>query len=59
MAGYDAKKDAAIMAVISRYIRGNVTAQNGWIIDDAEMDKLSAKGDAAVAHVDKLLSRKG
>jgi hypothetical protein len=37
--------------VVRRYARGNVTFQNGYILDDAAMNTLRDKGDAALAEI--------
>jgi hypothetical protein len=47
----DAIKSARI-AVIKRYARGNVTFQNGNILDEEALRHLTAKGDKAFAELD-------
>lgn len=48
LADLDRERESAATAVVARYIRGNVVAQNGWIIGDDEMCTLSKAGDHAM-----------
>jgi hypothetical protein len=49
---YEEAVKAARIAVIKRYARGNVTFQNGNILDDDALDELRARGDRAFAELD-------
>jgi hypothetical protein len=55
LADYDAAKDEATKNVAARYGRGNVSFQNGWILDEDGLKKLSAAGDKAMAKLRRLL----
>lgn len=58
LADYDAAKKKATKDIIKRYARGNVVFQNGGVMDEAEMAKLSAAGDAAIERLQKLGQRR-
>ena len=53
---YDAEVDAAHAAVVSRFARGNVTFQNGEIMDEAGLDLVRAAGDVALRELLQQLS---
>lgn len=55
MADYQVAKDKAALDVVKRYSRGNVSTQNGWLLDDEGLRALSAKGDRATAKLKRLL----
>lgn len=57
---YDQALQEARVAVIKRFARGNVSFQNGNLLDDVALDELRAKGDRAAAHLiaQKLLAEK-
>ena len=46
---YDDAMREARVSVIQRYARGNVSFQNGDILDDEALDELQREGDQAVA----------
>ena len=41
----------ARIAVIKRYARGNVTFQNGNVLDDEALERLTHEGDRALAEL--------
>lgn len=49
---YEDAVKSARMAVIKRYARGNVSFQNGNILDDEALMELRARGDEAFAELD-------
>mgnify|MGYP006921284166 CR=1 FL=1 len=49
LADYDEALRYARIGVIKRFARGNVSFQNGNLIDDAALDELRAVGDRAIA----------
>ena len=49
---YDDAKERGITDIVMRYARGNVAFQNGAVLDDDGLKKLSAAGDAAVAQLE-------
>ena len=46
---YDDAIHYARIAVIKRFARGNVSFQNGNVLDEEALDQLRAKGDRAMA----------
>ena len=56
-ADYDAAKRQATKDIISRYARGNVAFQNGLVLDEEDLAKLSANGDRAIARLKKASSK--
>lgn len=52
---YDLAKHEGTMRVIARYSRGNVAVQNGWLMDDARLQELSAAGDKAMESLEQRL----
>ncbi len=47
-ADYEAEKQEATRVTMARYARGNVTFQNGLVLDENDLDELSAQGDKAL-----------
>jgi hypothetical protein len=54
---YEAAKEQASIDVVARFSRGNVSVQNGQVMDDRELKVLSKRGDAAVASLDRLRTK--
>ena len=46
-ADYEAEKEREGLAVVTRYSRGNVVTQNGWTIEECDLDELTKAGDKA------------
>jgi hypothetical protein len=55
LADYEAEKEKASEAIVARYARGNICTQNGWYLDDEKLAKLSAAGDLAMKHLEKMV----
>lgn len=53
---YDHEVRAAHTAVIKRFARGNVTFQNGDILDEDGLDQVRASGDVALRELIQQLS---
>jgi hypothetical protein len=49
----DRALESARVAVISRYARGNVSFQNGGILDEEGLAKIQHCGDAAVIELER------
>ena len=54
LADYEAAKEKATKQIVARFARGNVAFQNGWVLDERAVVVLSARGDAAIAHLNKM-----
>ncbi len=57
MSDYDDARDVATMDIVSRFSRGNVSVQNGQIFDERDMEVMSARGDHALAKLNRLARR--
>ncbi len=51
---YNNAKEEAAMNIISRYGRGNMSFQNGNIVDRKGLEALSKQGDKALERLKKL-----
>ncbi len=49
---YEEAVKSARIAVIKRFARGNVTFQNGNVLDDDALEELRVRGDRAFAELD-------
>lgn len=50
---YESAKKRATLDVVSRYGRGNVSVQNGYILDKSQMKIQSKEADKALARMNK------
>lgn len=50
---YDDALKVARIAVIKRFARGNVSFQNGYIMDDSALARIKRQGDLAIARLRK------
>ena len=41
--------------VVKRHTRGNVSTQNGWYLNEADLAELSKRGDEAAARLRKFV----
>lgn len=57
LADYDAAKEQATVDVVARFSRGNVSVQNGQVLDEADLRKVSTEGDQALAKLDRLRTK--
>jgi len=57
LAEYKAAKEHATELVISRFGRGNISVQNGYILDDAGLKAQSLEGDAAFTRLSKRVKK--
>jgi hypothetical protein len=48
---FDQALEEARVSVIKRFARGNVTFQNGYILDEFELEKVQQLGDSAVKEI--------
>ncbi len=55
---YSAAKEKATDEIIARYSRGNTLVQNGYYLDQRNLDSLSERGDHAMAQLDKIVHRR-
>jgi hypothetical protein len=54
LADYEEAKERNCVDIVARFSRGNVNVQEGQIIDEADLRRLSARGDEAIAHLGSL-----
>jgi hypothetical protein len=52
-ADYQRAKDAASDLIVRRQARGSINAQNGWIINDEQLQRMSEHADRAMDHLRK------
>jgi hypothetical protein len=57
LADYEAEKTEATEQVVRRFTRGNVSVQNGWFLNERDLDELSNRGDKALARLNKKVGR--
>jgi hypothetical protein len=50
---YDKAKASGVRRVVARYIRGNVRAQSGNYMTDAEATQVAQRGDRAMERLDR------
>jgi hypothetical protein len=50
---YDAAREENARRVAGRFSRGNTSVQNGRYLDEADLQELDAKADAAFKRLDK------
>jgi hypothetical protein len=50
---YDTAKAAGVRRVVSRFIRGNVRAQSGHYLTEAEATEIERRGDKAMERLDR------
>ena len=55
LADYLDAKETATYDIIARYARGNIAIQNGAFLDKDKLDRLSKKGDEAMANLSKMI----
>ena len=55
LSDYEDAKKKATMDVVRRYARRNVLFQNGYVLDEEALRKLSAAGDRATARLERSL----
>lgn len=53
LADYGKAKREATRQVVRRYSRGNTSVQNGWFMDEAELESLSRKADDAMKEINR------
>ncbi len=51
LGGYEAAKKDATRKIVARYARGNVAVQNGYYIDEDELQALRLAGDKAMQNI--------
>ena len=57
LSDYDAEREAATTDIVARFSRGNVSVQNGQILDDDDLRKLSIRGERSLAGLNRLARR--
>jgi hypothetical protein len=55
LADYAHASERATRQVVKRYTRGNVSTQNGWYLNEADLSDLSERGDEAAARLRKFV----
>lgn len=51
--GYDTAKKRETAKIVARYSRGNVSVQNGFILDEGALDNLRKRGDRAAKRLER------
>lgn len=54
---YFREKDAATDRIVRRQSRGNVAAQNGWVMTKEKLKKLSVAADDHMTHLLKITKK--
>lgn len=54
LADYEQAKERNCVDIVARFSRGNVNVQDGQIIDEDDLRRMSARGDQALAHLGSL-----
>ncbi|MCX7899847.1 MAG: hypothetical protein N2444_07175 [Methylocystis sp.] len=57
LADYQEEKDRATNEIIARFSRRNVSAQNGWHMNDRTLEELSLEGDRAMANIASIIAK--
>ncbi len=57
LADYQEAKDRATDEIIAWFSRRNVSVQNGWHMDDQDLEALSLEGDRAMANISRILAK--
>lgn len=55
LADYASASEHATRQVVKRYTRGNVSTQNGWYLNEADLAELSKRGDEAASRLRKFV----
>ncbi|MCQ8185165.1 hypothetical protein [Parvularcula maris] len=53
---YERSKDEASVRIAGRLARGNISTQNGFIMDDEAFDRLCRHGDKAIKRLNRHIS---
>lgn len=54
LADYNAEREEATTNIVARFSRGNVSVQNGQVMDEAGLKRLSECGDRDLAQLNRL-----
>ena len=55
LSDYDEARNQATKRIVARYSRGNVTAQAGNLIEEADLRCMSERADASMVRLNKLV----